>query len=245
MGLFRRHPVRADALSAYIDGALSGAELARVEGHLQACERCRATAAELRAVRGALQELPHERAPRSFALRQTDVEAPRRAAPSGFMRASPMLGAVATIALLVFFSLVGLDVADGPSGGDKRASGTGGTALELADPEYAADMSQFSERDGEEAGVIPPDAAGTALPGFLTADIAKATAPALLPEDQAVAANADATEAPPLAATAADVDLAGEDDDGRTGLRAAEAATAAVALVAGGTFVLAWRRRRV
>jgi len=238
LAFFRQHPVREDALSAYIDGALSGDALARVEAHLGTCERCRGAVEELRGVRSALQELPREQAPRSFALRRADVEAAKPAAPSGPLRASPMLGAVATIALLAFFSLVGLDVAAGPGGDDGGASRPGIASVELADdgaepaagsPDARAPTGEIEQRDDATA------------PGFSSMQpSAEATAPAnVLSVD-----GEEATVAAPLPATGAELDAPEKDDDGRTGLRAAEAATAAVALVAGGTFALAWRRRR-
>jgi len=228
LGLFRRHPVRDDALSAYLDGALRGDALSRVERHLETCERCRAAVDELRAVRGALQELPRERAPRSFALRRADIEAPRPAPPPGLLRASPMLGAVATIALLAFFSLVGLDVAAGPSGGGSRASGTFPMSLEAM--ESAADNAAPPDDGEQRSGFngLGPDVDATAAPRILATG---AEAPTSEPALPSTGPEADATS--------------DEDGDGRTGLRAAEAATAAVALVAGGTFAVAWRRRRV
>jgi anti-sigma factor RsiW len=46
-----------DRLSALVDGELDGAELDRAHAHLAACERCRAEAAELRALKQKLREL--------------------------------------------------------------------------------------------------------------------------------------------------------------------------------------------
>lgn len=231
MGIFRRHPVREDALSAYIDGALRGDALSRVESHLETCERCRAAVEELRVVRGALRELPRDPAPRSFALRRADIEAPRPAMPSGLLRASPMLGAVATIALLAFVSLVGLDVAADPSGGDDRASGAFSPSLGAPVEERAAD------------GAVPPDERDDGTQDVGGEPQAETTA-----TDSALSATGEdsPTSEPVLPATGPEVDAASDEGgDGRTGLRAAEAATAAVAIVAGGTFAVAWRRRRV
>ena len=252
MIFFRQHPVREDALSAYIDGALSGDALSRVERHLESCERCRSAVEELRAVRSAVQELPRERAPRSFALRRADIEAPRQVAPSGVLRTSPMLGAVATIALLAFFSLVGLDVADGPSGSSDRSGQT--SSLEAPEDSAAGDAAEPAA-EAADGGAPPqveglddngysetrgPQAAATAPDSTLSFGAAEATRTAYGAELSA------ATAAAPLPATGPEVDVAADrDDDSRTGLRAAEAATAAVAIVAGGTFALAWWRRRV
>jgi anti-sigma factor RsiW len=46
-----------DRLSALVDGELDGAELDRVHAHLASCERCRAEAAELRALKRKLRGL--------------------------------------------------------------------------------------------------------------------------------------------------------------------------------------------
>jgi anti-sigma factor RsiW len=46
-----------DRLSALVDGELDGAELDRALAHLAGCERCRAEAAELRALKQKLREL--------------------------------------------------------------------------------------------------------------------------------------------------------------------------------------------
>ena len=46
-----------DRLSALVDGELDGAELDRAHAHLAGCERCRAEAAELRALKQKLREL--------------------------------------------------------------------------------------------------------------------------------------------------------------------------------------------
>ncbi|MCH7717978.1 MAG: zf-HC2 domain-containing protein, partial [Chloroflexi bacterium] len=45
-------------LSAYVDGQLPSAARARLEEHVQACAACREALEELRALRGALRELP-------------------------------------------------------------------------------------------------------------------------------------------------------------------------------------------
>ncbi|MGF1668489.1 MAG: anti-sigma factor family protein [Acidimicrobiia bacterium] len=47
-----------DLLSAHLDGELLGHERARVAGHLQECERCRAELTELAAARSLVRSLP-------------------------------------------------------------------------------------------------------------------------------------------------------------------------------------------
>jgi hypothetical protein len=184
-------------------------------------------------VRSAVQELPRERAPRSFALRTADIEGPRQAAPSGLVRASPLLGAVASIALVAFFSLVALDVIAGPSGG--------GGSFDLA----AEPMSSQAPGVAEDAadGDAPPEEPVRNGAEDITSG-GPQTAKTPLDTTLSFAAEATRAAAVPSTGPVPDVAVEQDDDDDRTGLRAAEAATAAVAVVAGGTFALAWWRRR-
>ena len=75
----QKHPVDDATLNAYVDGELGEAERARVEAHIDACATCRDAIAELRALGGAMSALPRARAPRSFALRESDVRRPEAA----------------------------------------------------------------------------------------------------------------------------------------------------------------------
>lgn len=52
--------------TAYLDGRLRGAELARVESHLGRCSKCELRLQDLRAVRSTLQELPKVKSPQSL-----------------------------------------------------------------------------------------------------------------------------------------------------------------------------------
>jgi hypothetical protein len=52
--------------TAYVDGRLRGAELAKVEAHLRRCSKCELRLQDLGAVRLSLQELPKAKSPRSL-----------------------------------------------------------------------------------------------------------------------------------------------------------------------------------
>ena len=105
----RKHPIADQELSAYVDGQLSPDARARVEQHIESCAACRETVDELRALRSALQALPREDAPRSFALREADVR-PQAPQPAGMLtRATPLLSGVTAAAFIAFGVLVGID----------------------------------------------------------------------------------------------------------------------------------------
>ncbi len=67
-----------EVLSAYLDGALSPQERARLEARLADDPALRHTLAELRALRAALRDLPPPRLPRSFTLAPETVQPRRR-----------------------------------------------------------------------------------------------------------------------------------------------------------------------
>lgn len=226
----RRHPIRDEELSAYVDGQLDAAAGARLEAHIESCAACRDTLTELRAVRAALVAMPRSQAPRSFALRQEDVQPQPSAGAFAALGAAPaLLGGVATVALVAFVVLVGIDVTDESSGG------VAGTANRLGA------VSDASEESVEGAiTALAPEARGTTAGqddvnleqgGDGEADESQ--------EDQY-------SSAPPAEKTqvlGSDADLVTEADDGLD-LRLAEAAAAAIALVAGGSLALVWWRRR-
>lgn len=114
MFFWRKHPIRDVDLSAYVDGQLEPPARDRLEAHIETCTPCREALAELRALRSALQELPPATAPRSFALREADVRA--EAKPSLTPARPPaLLGGLASVALVAFVALVGVDVLGQPS----------------------------------------------------------------------------------------------------------------------------------
>jgi len=87
-----------ERVTAFIDGALEGEELARVEAHVAECEACRVQAADERALRTRLRALPAPELP--FGLEQR-VRAKLRRRPRwpGAVRALLPLAAVLVLAL--------------------------------------------------------------------------------------------------------------------------------------------------
>ncbi|HYX51442.1 MAG TPA: hypothetical protein VE843_16970, partial [Ktedonobacteraceae bacterium] len=118
-----RHPT-IEQLSAYLDGQLSSQELSTWDTHLNMCQECQQTLAELRATVTLLHALPQPGLPRSFMLpadsvltRSAPVQppipiplhaAPRRRAWSFYMQG--MVRTVSTIAAIlgIVFLLSGL-----------------------------------------------------------------------------------------------------------------------------------------
>ena len=255
-----RHPVGDKELNAYIDGELAAAARSRVEAHMESCAACRQAVGELRAVSRALQALPGARAPRSFALREADVAPlPGRAQQAGWLAgATPLLGGVATVAVLVFFVLVGVDVSDRSSGGDSSELASlpseevqdDGiiTSNSSAEPSVQYDGDQRAVEDAPELsenGVAPPIGLPAADDGAEPPEEPLPATGGDIPNDESFSnrAVADEEDGPDESTRELLNREPGGDDSSR--LRIAEAATAAVALAAGGSLALVWWRRRV
>lgn len=225
MTLFwRRHPVRDEDLSALLDGALDVARRARVEAHVETCDACRVALDELRAVRVALAALPRAQAPRSFALRPADVEAaPVPPAPAGLGRAPALLGGLAMVSFVAFFVLLGVDLSDGSG---EPSAGPGVSTASGVEEQYDAAGGDGEERDDNAAELSPPT------------EVTAGEEPADLPDPVAPDAGDAAPPAEEPIRRASD-----PDDDAYW--RAAEAAAAALGLVAVGSLALVWWRRRV
>jgi anti-sigma factor RsiW len=92
-------------LSTYLDGRTSRAERVLVERHLKSCVECERNLATLRATVTAVQQLPHVRAPRSFALPHSMAKQPR-SAPWLY----PLLRTATAIATFLFVVVVAGDL---------------------------------------------------------------------------------------------------------------------------------------
>jgi hypothetical protein len=289
---WHRHAVSGETLSAYADGALDAPARARVDVHLDSCLACREALGELRAVRRSLRELPRERAPRSFALREADVLPAPRPAAMPFGRAPALLAGLAMTAFLAFGVLVGVDLSTG-TGGDGMTSQL---ASERAIEDYgASDEPPVPATDPglPAATPVPADLEEPAMPTesvqpapsatpqraevegpsapaetALGSPAATPTPPVVEQPTAPVEARSDVPAATPLpdyvgqpdagetngrepaemdGGTASDGEAMGStaaDGGGRTGLRIAEAAAAAVALVAAGSLLAVRRRGR-
>lgn len=247
--LFRRHPVRDEQLNAYLDEQLSAAERARVRAHIDGCMRCRRTLDELRAVRSAVRALPQRPAPRSYALRQADVRSAPPATTSGLTRAMPLLSGVTAAALVAFGVLVGLDVSS--QGFDGDTDGTPAvTSQEVAEraPEGDAALEEGlggpRDRQGGTRGAVE----GRDIASGDGKDMQPLPRESVAPGDAGtpanLAPNAPAQEAVAPTPTRIPAGEAADKEDDRAPWRAAQAATAAVALLGAASLAFVWRRRR-
>lgn len=219
----RRHPFGEEDLSAHLDGRLSAAESARLEGHLASCEPCRQLLGELRAVVEGLHALPSVPAPRSFALRPEQVDAPSRQTPVRPAAWAFGPAGAAAAALLLFVVLVGVDL--GTLGG--------GGAPEGAEMPLAAEAVLEAEQPG--LGAAP---AGTPAPAPAMRAVQDEESEAGMPE--AAADIAAPAEAPASLESPAAVEEEG-DGAGRWVLRGFQGAAGAAFLAA--VAALLWRRR--
>jgi len=105
----REHRYVGDRLSAYVDDELTDRERARVATHLATCEVCRADLRALRWTKDVLSHTPPVRVPRSFVVREVDVQARRPA------RKRPLLAAqwATAVVALLFVVVLGGDLLTG------------------------------------------------------------------------------------------------------------------------------------
>ena len=171
-----------DDLSAYLDGALSPAERALVQGHLDGCSACRAAAAELAETARLIAALPLPAPSR----RLVPSLAPRFA----WLRPMRSLSAVLSgVFILVFMASATLDTGWRMGGG---RAGVGGSATTAAGP----------ARDLGPAGRAT-DGAGRLQPAIATSPNAAAQEAARSPGFAGPAATAGArADSPPAADTA-------------------------------------------
>lgn len=88
-------------LNEYLEKNLSAGDVARLEGHLGRCAKCRKAHADLRAVRGLLSHLPRLRAPEGFlAAVGTRIQA-QEEVPARRWRPRHVYSAVGMVVLLV------------------------------------------------------------------------------------------------------------------------------------------------
>ncbi len=269
--LFRRgHKPDADALSALADGALPGAEARALEAHVAGCDACRTQLDGMRQVRTMLAAMPRAEAPRSFRLRQADVEAaqPVRARPSVAPRLVPALSA---LGMIVFAVALGADITSN-DGGQSNGSNDSVSSFQSDNPNaYSPDALESDARANQPAAAgVPPEAetaadnAGGADEGAQSDDDTNNTgadggetqiAEGLPKVSDAATAAADTTAAnradlsdgtatrEELEAASA-IDTSTDDGDGLGALFIIEIAALAVALGAGAVAVSMWARRR-
>lgn len=174
-------------LSAYLDGELDPSDRARVEAHLDTCDRCRARLSELRATASLIASLPTVRPSRSLV--------PRVMERFNWLRPIRSLSAVASGAFL--FALLVTAVARGGSGlGGGAATTAAGPAGQAAAPLAA---TAAPERAFGPAQPVPAPLATAALdtaqgapgaPPGASAGAAFAIGPSPQPQKAAEAATA-------------------------------------------------------
>ena len=250
LAFFRRHAhADIDTLSAAVDGSLDRGRATALEAHLASCEACRRRLEELRAVRSALGAMPVAEPPRSFRLRQSDVEATaRRGADGGAGQVLRLMPALSAVAVVLFAVLVGVDVLSGRGGSSSQSSRVSAGAPAAAEqakdtlanapaPQTAlAQQAPAAPAAAPSGGVAESAPAQTAAGGTFPGSPASGSATAL---------TAEAARQGLTSQTYRDAgDAGGTGGESRTGLRVAEAIVAAVAVGAGAAAVFVWQRSR-
>ncbi len=154
-----------EALSAYLDGALPPAEVARLEPRLADDAGLRAALDDLRLTRRILRSAPALRPPRSFTLTPAQAGARRRPA------AAPALRFAATLATVAFLAVSGLDLL----GASLRQSAAAPAAAALPQPQTFDLQAPAGEAALESAAAT--EAPAEAAPSMLLGPMPTPTAP--------------------------------------------------------------------
>lgn len=181
-------------LSPYLDGEVTEEEQEQVEHHLRACSECAAELASLRWTVGLMAQVPAERLPRRFTLRQMDVE------PASFRfrmpRLYPLLRGATALAALLLVVVLTVDL-----GFERRVVPS---AAPVAEPLWAVQSPASPEAEGFEQEEAPQEATEAPAAGAKPVVPAQPTAQDIAPaasseEDRAKAA----TRQPGIAAQTA------------------------------------------
>jgi hypothetical protein len=156
------HTPDIDALSALVDRQLDAEAARATEAHVAACTMCSEEVDGMRRVKTMLAAMPELDAPRSFRLRQADVDAPARPARGGTSGAVRWAPALSGVAAALFLVVLGTDFATRDSGDERQAS----LAAQGDSAAYErASEDMFSANDGasasEAAGAVEPPAGAT------------------------------------------------------------------------------------
>ena len=155
-----------EELSAYLDGVLPAAQVARLESRLQEDPEFRAALEQIRGVVQALRKLPAVPVPRNFTLRTADVTIRRPAA-------YPALSLATALATLAFVVVFGLDTfAQGISFGAQAPQVEEPMALRAAEGQTLevppSIAQQSSAMDTEVPPTPPAETLGAAAPQATT-----------------------------------------------------------------------------
>jgi hypothetical protein len=104
-----RHRYALKRLSSYMDGQLSQSEQARIQAHLDACPDCRDELRTLRWTKDLAQQMPVMPVPRSFIVREADLETQRTTQPRPFLvpALARLQAAAAIVAILLVLVVAG------------------------------------------------------------------------------------------------------------------------------------------
>ncbi len=186
----RGHEPDIEALSSRLDGRLDAGSAGVLDAHVSACDVCAPALEGLRHTQALLRAMPVADVPRSFRLRQADVEAPVRRPVQGSsvaMRWAPALGGMAAA---LFVVVLGADLVtrSGSSNVQLAASreNTSATGNLPADHGYTLDSS---------AGKAQGDVANAPAPAAGETSAAGTTLQATTPEECSQCARVDGDEA--------------------------------------------------
>ncbi|HET9589105.1 MAG TPA: hypothetical protein VFO91_09985 [Anaerolineales bacterium] len=138
-----------ELLSSYLDGQLSPSDSARLERRLASDQNLRLVMDDLREARSLLRRLPSRRAPRNFTLTRKMV-----GQNPPMPRAYPAFRFVTTLATLLLFFTVGLNVLAPQMASQAPASGMGGGAGDqqlFAEPAPEAGPAAATEAPAAES----------------------------------------------------------------------------------------------
>lgn len=189
----REHRHVGELLSAYVDGELSSRDRSRVQQHLSQCADCRADLHSLRWTKQLLGQAPALKAPRSFVIREADLE---RSRPTRTRRSLWATQWATAVVALLFVMVMGSDLLLG--GGAMRmvqsapetawTTEEAGPTLVLAEVQEEAKAATIES----EAPLLPGDD-GTGAGEVATSDAANKEA---VPEVRGVQADTATTETP-------------------------------------------------
>jgi anti-sigma factor RsiW len=163
--LLSPHERLRDDLSSYVDGRLSGDDLARFTAHLADCTRCSQDVVALRATRDLMRAMPLVTVRRSFVVRAAATSSIAPTRPRLFFALRNATGAMAALLVVVVVNLVG-------HGDQVGTFGTDQTGLMRAAPEA---LRSAPIPAAQPTGLPKPAAAETlAKPAGLAAASGKA-----------------------------------------------------------------------
>ncbi len=167
-------------VSAYADDQLTEAERQAVARHLEQCPQCQETLAAELTLKAQLAALPAFPVPRSFTLRQADLEPSQQMLPWW----APLRGLAVTLLAVFVLGAVGInlllqqDTVASPPVAPAAAQATQFAALEVAkhDNEAATAMTTTTEELGTQAAGAARAAGGTDARGAPAAATVQAAA---------------------------------------------------------------------